>query len=110
MKVEWKGIGKLERQLIKKSKVDFLEVATKSLTEMFNRGATETPIDTGELRNSRGVSRDSFGYSKEYAPHVEYGHRLKSGGFVQGQFFLKKNAEKQQPIYKADLIKKMKED
>lgn len=110
MKIEWRGIDKLEKQLIKKSKTDFLEVATKSLTEMFNRGATETPIDTGELRNSRGVSRDSFGYSKSYASFVEYGHRTRGGGFVRGQYYLRGNAKKQQPIYKADLIKKMKED
>lgn len=110
MRIEWRGIDNLEKALIKKSKTDFLEVATKSITEMFNRAATETPVDTEELRLSRGVSRDSFGYTKSYAAHVNYGHRLKNGGYVQGQFFLAKNAQKQQPIYKADLIKKMKED
>lgn len=112
MRIEWRGIDELEKALIKKSKTDFLEVATKSLTEMFNRADAMpyTPIKSGELRLSRGVSKDSFGYSKEYAPHVEYGHRLKNGGYVKGQFYLAKNAKKQQPIYKADLIKKMKED
>ena len=109
MRIEWRGIDELEKALIKKSKTDFLEVATKSITEMFNRAATETPVDTGELRLSRGVSKDSFGYTKDYAPHVEYGHRLKNGGYVKGQFYLAKNAKKQQIIYKKDLIKKMKE-
>ncbi|MCO8194398.1 MULTISPECIES: hypothetical protein [unclassified Anaerofustis] len=41
--------------------------------------------------------------------HVEYGHRVvihgKQVGYVNGQYFLKKNVDIQRDIYKKDLIK-----
>ena len=48
------------------------------------------------------------GYTKEYAPHVEYGHRTRNGGFVQGQHFLKNNVDAQMPIYYKDLKEALK--
>lgn len=55
-----------------------------------NRGGSNgTPVDTGELRLSSGATDDEVGYNAEYAPHVEYGHRTKNGGYVQGQRFCK---------------------
>lgn len=106
--VDKDGLGKKLKQL---SSVDFKKVAMKSLTEMFNRAEQPpwTPVDTGELRQSRAVSRPvdgfdgEFGYSKEYAPHVEYGHRTRGNGFVEGQRFLKKNVELQRPIFESDV-------
>ena len=89
---------------------------------MFNRAAAEpyTPIDTGELRMSRKTEftqgdQGVFGYTKDYAPHVEYGHRQTPGRFVPtirkklkanyvpGRYYLKKNWEVQKPILKDDI-------
>lgn len=104
--VDKDGLGKKLKQL---SSVDFRKVAMKSLTEMFNRAEQMTPVDTGELRLSRAVSRPvngfdgEFGYPKEYAPHVEYGHRTRGNGFVEGQRFLKKNVDLQRPIFESDV-------
>jgi len=39
---------------------------------------------------------------------VEYGHRLRGGGWVNGQYYLKKNTDKQREIFKEDLIRKLK--
>ena len=73
-----------------------------------------SPIDTAELRNSLVLGEMSHGYyvgySKEYAPHVEYGHRQDVGQYVPaigarlmrawipGQYFFKKNVDIQEPL------------
>ena len=73
-----------------------------------------SPIDTAELRNSLVLGEMSHGYyvgySKEYAPHVEYGHRQDVGQYVPaigarlmrawipGQYFFKKNIDIQEPL------------
>lgn len=109
--VEWEGIDKLAAALKRGSQVKLDAVLTKNLTEMHNRAKNGgTPVDTGELRKSAGVtlpnaenSTGEVGYTKEYGPHVEFGHRTKDGGWVPGQHFLKKNLETQMPVFKADL-------
>ena len=112
--IKMTGTEELMKQLIKMSAITFEHSANDSLAEMFNRGSRPpyTPIDTGELRLSRKVTKASatkkftgvFGYNKDYAPHVEYGHRLKGGGFVMGQYFLRANVEVQRPIFKGRLV------
>lgn len=100
-------------------------VTKKQAVEMLNRARHSnpkpyaipsetgyTPFDTGELRVSSAVSGHGedweMGYYKEYAPHVEYGHRTRGGGYVQGQKFLHKSVEIQTEIYKADLLNQIK--
>lgn len=51
-----------------------------------------------------------LGYSSDYAPHVEYGHRTKDGGWVSGQRFLENNLNTQRPIYYQDLLNALKKD
>lgn len=109
--VEWEGIDKLAAALKRGSQVKLDAVLTKNLTEMHNRAKNGgTPVDSGELRQSAGMTRPDtadgtgeMGYTKEYGPHVEFGHRTKDGGWVPGQHFLKKNLETQMPVFKADL-------
>ena len=86
--------------------VRFDAVVTKNLTQMLNRARAPggTPFDTGELRKSSNKSGDEVGYIAEYAPHVEYGHRTRDGGFVYGQHYLQRNVDTQRPIYRQDLI------
>lgn len=92
----------------KKSEVDYNAILIANLTDIYNRGkAGGTPVRTGELRISLSISPQTLtvGYTKEYAPHVEYGHRTRGGGYVQGQYFLSRNVETQRPRFQADLLK-----
>ena len=102
------GLEDLERVLARKSAVDFDAVVAKQTADMLTRAHAQggTPVDTGELRqSSRATPRSGeMGYTVEYAPHVEYGHRTRNGGFVPGQRFLQANVEVQRPIYREDLI------
>lgn len=86
--------------------VRFDAVVLKNTTQMLKRARAPggTPFDTGELRESSAKSGDEVGYTAEYAPHVEYGHRTKDGGFVYGQHYLQRNVDTQRPIYRQDLI------
>lgn len=104
--LERKDVDKLSQKLQSMNSVRFDAVKKKNITEIFNRARSPggTPQDSDELRKSSAVSGDEMGYLKEYGPHVEYGHRTTSGGFVQGQHFLQQNVDAQRPIYKQDLI------
>ncbi|HFI0151093.1 TPA: hypothetical protein ACGO3A_001986 [Streptococcus suis] len=118
--VRTKGVDELVALLQAKSAFKWSAVADKSLTQIFNRAARHpgTPVKSGELARSRrkqssgsGVTyRGEFGYVKDYAPHVEYGHRGRKGGFVSGQRFLQKNVERQGKIYLTDIRRALRED
>lgn len=109
------GLPALESELRRLSDVRFDAVVQKQVVQMLNRARQPggTPVSTeetrpggphGELRQSSSVSEDEMGYTKEYAPHVEYGHRTVEGGYVAGQHFLKENVDTQRDIYKEDLL------
>lgn len=99
-------IKRLADRLQALDSVRFDAVVTKNATQMLNRARAPggTPYDTGELKKSSLKNADEVGYLAEYAPHVEYGHRTKGGGFVYGQHYLQKNVDTQRPIFKQDLI------
>lgn len=119
--IEWRGVDELSAKLLQKSETDFTEVGRKNIRDIYTRSQKNayqsgmvptdggTPVDSNELRMSAKYRDDEMGYSAEHGPHVEYGHRLPNGGFVPGQYFLKKNVDAQRPIYKQDLINKLKE-
>lgn len=114
MRVEWSGTDKLAKKLKEKSEIRWDGVCLKNITEIYNRAKNGgTPVDTGELRISAGIAKPGngfggeAGYTKEYAPHVEYGHRTKDGGFIPGQHFLQNNVDAQRPIFKQDLIENL---
>ena len=110
-------------ELGRMSRVDFDRVCDDNMTELYNRGMGNfgetghgTPVSTdatrpggphGELRMSlskEGYGRNAVvGYTKDYAPHVEFGHRTVNGGYVEGQRFLEDNVAQQQPIFDRDL-------
>lgn len=123
MRLIWTGTAALAGALTEKQHVRFDKVAAASLTSMFNRAAITgasgggTPVDKGELRNSRTVENGvatkfegEFGYVKEYAPHVEYGHLTTNGGYVKGQRFLQQNVEIEAPLYYAALMECLEEE
>ena len=106
----YKGdIDKLAAKLRSMNEIRFNAVVKKNVTQMLN-GARNggTPVDTGELRKSSSTYGDEMGYTSEYAAHVEYGHRTKDGGWVNGQRFLKANADTQAFIYHQDLLNAIK--
>ena len=117
MKLECKGIRELEAVLRRKGNLNLEAVKILSVNNMVARakdqghdpGQGGTPYDKGELLQSVFPNLpDEMGYLKDYAPHVEYGHRTLDGGFVEGQFFLRRNVELQGPIYKQDLLDEIK--
>ena len=111
--ITFSGLPELEAALNRLNSVRFDAIVKKQATEILNRArAGGTPVDTGELRNSSGADLNAgeVGYTAEYAPHVEYGHRTRGGGSVAGQRYLQKNVETQQPIYIQDLIDAIKKE
>lgn len=121
MKITVSGIPELEAELDRLNAIRWEAVRKKQVTEMLNRARAPggTPVSTeetrpggphGELRLSLGSSGEEVGYTKEYAPHVEYGHRTANGGYIQGQHFLQDNVEAQRPIYREDLLKAIKKE
>ncbi len=91
--------------LRKMNEIRFDAVVKKNITQILNRArAGGTPVDSGELRLSSSATDDEMGYTKEYAPHVEYGHRTLDGGWVEGQRYLQGNVSKQKETYKQDLL------
>ena len=105
--ITFSGFRELEAELNRLNSVRFDAVVKKQTTELLNRARASggTPVDTGELRNSSSADMNNMemGYTAEYAPHVEYGHRTRNGGYVQGQRFLQANVDRQREIYKTDL-------
>ena len=99
----------LAEELQRLSQLRFDAVILKNMTQIYNRGKADggTPVDTGELRLSLAQAKDTVYYSKSYAAHVEYGHRTISGGYVQGQRYLKANVDAQRPIFIEDLRKQL---
>ena len=100
----------LEKTLAGMNSIRWMAIVKKSVTEMFNRAKGTnpqeggTPFDTGELRKSVRKLEDGIAYTAEYAPHVNYGHRTRNGGYVTGQYFATNNLIIQRPIYTGDLI------
>ncbi|MGY3766838.1 hypothetical protein ACWOAH_09965 [Vagococcus vulneris] len=115
MKLTLFGTEALEKKLEQKSQFDLKKVQEKQLRDIYKRGRQQyyrdgavpsdggTPYDTSELLQSLSYRGDEVGYLKEYAPHVEYGHRTRNGGFVPGQYYLKRNVDAQRETYKKDL-------
>ena len=119
MSVSIKGMEKLEAELTRMNNIRWDAVRKKQLTQMLNRARQPggTPVSTeetrpggphGELRQASGASDDEMGFTKDYAPHVEFGHRTKNGGWVEGQHFLQNNVDIQRQIYRQDLINAIK--
>lgn len=110
IRIEWDNaeVLALEKKLLALSAIRLDGVLKSNIKEIFNRAQSGgTPVDTCELRNTSfaNVQDYAFGYTEDYAPHVEYGHRTRGGGFVPGQYYLKKNVETQRPILIEDLQK-----
>lgn len=116
------GLDKFEKSLLNTLKVKFPQEVEKFLLEMAyrldNKTKKRTPRDSGKLINSWRVGKvkkigDEFFLeyynNTEYAPHVEYGHRTRNGGFVKGRKMLTvsvKEIEKEMPSHIRKLFDK----
>lgn len=115
MRLELHGLDELNTKLNLLSDVDWAGLKAMQGADLKNRANRITPYKSGDLRKSAyfdGV--DTFGYSIEYAPHVNYGHRIcrpkgKKIGYVSGQHFLEENVNAQVPIYEQDVKNWLKE-
>lgn len=106
------GIEPLEKKLSKLNAFRLEAVIVKNTTQLYNYMKPHTPRDKGWLMNNFFAEPKTgiVGYTPEYAPHVEYGHRTINGGYVPGQYFLKKGVDMQREIYKLDLINAIKKE
>lgn len=110
MDIEITGIPELEKALRELDSIQFDAIVLKQTSDLLRRARQPggTPVDTGEMRQSSSTTRDEMGYTVEYAPPVEFGHRVVVAGtqvgYVYGQHFLERNVDTQRPIYKNDLL------
>lgn len=99
------GQNALVAALREKSQEDFLQCCKWATVQLRNNARKHTPVRTGKLRSSlRAVMPSSgvdgeVGYTRHYAPHVEYGHRTVNGGFVRGQYYLKAAVDETRPQF-----------
>lgn len=114
VKITVDGVEELAGALSEVNTERFHAATKETARNIYNRAVAPggTPVDTGELRQSAGVdvSGDAaiMGYHKEYAPHVEFGHRTRGGGYVQGQHYLQRNVEAEAPAFKRLLVDELK--
>lgn len=108
---EEKEIQRLEQDLMKHSRKDFDEVASRNARALFTymMRSGNVPVDKHELRPSASYSKIDMGFRAEHGPHVEYGHRTRNGGYVPGQYYLQNGVNHQRPLYKDDLKRKLRE-
>ncbi len=101
VKIDDSELQEMMRKLEGISEVDYKDAVKLTATSIYNRGQSGgTPVRTGELRQSMGTTDDEGGYTKDYAPHVEYGHRTRNGGYVEGQHYLQNNVNAEEPEFK----------
>lgn len=107
----YSGEDEVKEALKRIDPVTLRGIVKANMVEIYNRGKRPggTPVRTGELRISLGIQRQAgagtweVGYTKSYAPHVEYGHRTRGGGYVKGRHFLRDNVAAQQAQLISDL-------
>lgn len=127
-KITWTGFEALDNKLEKlaEAQTRLKAVCMLSAQDILNRGKEDggmTPFRTGELRQSMAMSEiddgAEVGYSAEYAPHVEYGHRQEVGryvpaigkrlvaSYVEGQRYFQENVNEQGETFKQDITEQL---
>lgn len=103
MKLEFdlKELQKLNDKLKDLAESEFnalLDDTANMIAQVFLRNVTNlTPVDTGFLRGNWDIVRGRDYYqvynNTIYGMYVNYGHRTRNGGWVEGQFFVEKSME-----------------
>ena len=96
MSITFSGLEELDERLAnatKQSKVKRNQAVKQMGELLLGRAKDNTPVDTGNLRKNWHRTRPlngvvKVGNSADYAAHVEYGHRTKSGNPVKGSKML----------------------
>lgn len=119
MKLEFdlKELKKLNDKLKDLAESEFnalLDDTANMIAQVFLKHVTKvTPVDTGFLRGNWDIVRGRDYYqvynNTIYGIYVNYGHRTRNGGLVEGQCFVEKGIEKTEKevvkIVKKSLIK-----
>jgi len=100
MKITVKGLDELIKQL---NAVDLERALTEGLEESaeytLDKLKQNTPVDTGNLRDSNEKKINTVDYTAEIGPNiikapyafwVDQGHHTRSGSFVDGQFYIQR--------------------
>lgn len=98
------GVEELKNKLEKMSNVEWEQLKLKQAQDLKKRSDVVTPYRTGKLRRSATYEGDEFGYTVDYADDVNYGHRTKGGGYVEGRHFLEEIVNAQEEIYREDVL------
>lgn len=100
------GDVELSKMLQRKSTFDGGRFVKNQTTLLYNEAKRNTPVAPntkyhrgGMLRRSLKPGAGFVGYTEEYAPHVELGHRTKNGGYVQGQRFLQRSLDRRKDAF-----------
>lgn len=99
--------GDVLKGLRKAESINIDPVLSRTTIAILNRARAPggTPVKTGQLRISSGVTGHTMGYAKEYAPYVEYGHRHENGRYQKPQYYLRRNVMTQKPIFQRDVLR-----
>lgn len=110
MRITITGVEEVKNRLTDVARVEWDEIQEKQGAEMKQKSDAIVPVDTGALRDSAYYEDGEFGYSVEYAPYVNYGHRTTSGGFVEGRHFLEEVVNEQEEKYRQAVLNNLRED
>ena len=110
MKIKITGAEEIEAKLSQMSDINWDEIWSEQADEMKIKSDAIVPVKTGALRDSVYYEDGEFGYTADYAPDVNYGHRTKSGSFVPGQHFLEEVVNGQEERYKQAVLNQLKEN
>lgn len=127
--ISWSGDDELRAKFEKLAEAQLRVKACciLSANDILDRGrdGDATPKVSGELRASMSIRETTdgaeVGYSAEYAPHVEYGHRQTPGRYVpaigrrlvkkyvEGQHYFQQNVNQQGETFKREVEEQLKE-
>lgn len=109
MRIIITGIEKVKSWFTRIADVEWDDIQSDEADDLKQKSDAIVPVDTGALRDSAHFEDGVFGYSVEYAAHVNYGHRTSNGGFVPGRHFLEEIVEGEDEEYKQKVLKNLME-
>lgn len=106
VKVNTKGLKKLQEKIQQFESANYDKVAEECTNQMaarlIRKCVKRTPVLTGHLKGNwkanqaikrNGAWKTAVYNPVKYAPYVEYGHRTRDGGWVNGRFMLTRSSE-----------------
>lgn len=109
MRITITGVDEVKLRLTDVADIEWDEIWRKQGEEMIRKSDAIVPVDTGALRDSAYYEDGEFGYTVDYASHVNYGHATRSGGFVPGRHFLEEVVNDQEEKYRQAVLNNLRE-